>query len=1750
MVTTRSQADAADKSVKDKNPQQDQNSGTPKKLLKKKQVNRKHLTKENQKMVNFQLPAPNKETKVTNPRMVTPVKKEKNVNTISYPVVFNEYTPGSVINLWNRTIKSAMISKWYNNTPKDIFMQDLSPAEIEQEMEVIQAQMTFDKTVVAISKEEEQKFIKHTEGHDEDDESSLESKAIGNEEEEVTKESTANSMMDDLVSTEDEETALSEDGLLDDTSIVSDSTNTDSTMTVLCHSLSQVTRNSTIARWPVRALIQIINKRNEEYEMYLPFQHLQELDPSILRRIVRDTRDDMQEKNSTEAYISEVPVTEGTFNENTPSWELHSYNYEDIQAIYRKYVHVTKAKESKLVQQLTKDEYRDYLVEAKDKMNANQLPWTNVNIHLSVFEGNVEKAIAQFKHKLDMDNQSHFLLNGSTEDNRILKWNPHMLKQFIVIWKAKQKLKLKIPVIEKVPANLLRRIVMTIRDEIKQSNNSEVLHVETAFYETINPMSKKWEIDAFSLAEQKQMLNLLAEKLNKSYEVDDMTSEEVNSSILEMLASDKVRTNAITLDCLFPAANQVNQSIIDSQLSTKKKYSKKIIQLSKVTSKASIVEWSAKVLVELMILKNPKMKATDKFKLIKEPTPTIRSKVLGILNDLQVGQKSDIYKSTDERTGFFGYLTLDWEIKGYSTWETQDLIKQTRNFFQVTVSPGNDNDIASLKKELMRFRDSLKDESNSTFFNLSTIKDPTIKKKRTGKTKHNNRQADLEEQASHVKLGAYVSYNKEETIKKFHDHFQDISQGDIVEIVDCVPVLTRTTEDIIIGSWPPKNRIEILQQAGLNCDGQDCMELLHSLKNLRNSLSPSKEVRALTPYYGFFTRNTKDSQLWSRSTHDLKMIYILYCGRFGIKLTLQLLESVGKQDLIEELQMIRSLIIQKVDYHFDLCIAAVQKGDLSMEEASVREMHIQIARRVKAYKVERNQKFSKPQQDSRMGEIGDDDEDPDIEDDGEEHIKGLTADWEINNLSLNEAREEIQYQYRLMSKKPIRESMLNSMTRNKLLEKLFDIRDMHKRIYNAFNLQPEDECNQDDMLSEESTDNLEDMNSEKNDTQESSDDEMEDDDTESQEDSLMTDSTELKSEANLITQEEESDEESENNDMQDVSEEESSSETSESINHEMEEDSSDIEGQFQEVKSKKKKQKKMKEQSGQGKHKSDNEFQLGPKDQMEEATKVDYCYLRVKMETSTRAPHVATFLKKVVHILRTHDDSFQILPFDTSQPLNSDTIIVHEDQFPDTTAYLSDWVRGILVNRNQKLCFSLRITTKKQFKTIKSDIHEIINSEGWYINFDHIEAPTVFLMGWLKGIHPRLHNRDYIRHFIESRLPYTKNKIHLYYRTVWENDEKGKSVGTEGIAIDGAAKNRSKMFEDIANLPWNSEYGDVIFVPMKCSKNFTLAHKITVFGQQNTYIHHTRSRAVQLVENPVLKVMKGRNIYFQDWILQQTVDNVKFLQKAETYPNNTVRLIYHEDFDHIVEEVIANLYANVERAFSTAAATRILGPASKQFAKLATYNKKAVYDKKVAKAIETSTIKVRKLERKTPRTSQQQQQPTSMSYAAAAVGNNAVNQKAPPVQLNTPIHTTKVETRVKELEAMVQQNKFDEQKLTAKLQDEFKKELDKTKQGLEAKMRKDKDDTMSAIKKSTKKMEKKLEEKEKSFTSQLQAITSMIWETKEETTVQSSAVERIEQNQNRLLSVMERLTQNNPNTNNLTPPIRAVEQSSCHGVAR
>ena len=1526
------------------------------------------------------------------------------------------------------------------------------------------------------------------------------------------------------------------------------------------HMLSKDTHDMLIKGWSAKVLLNFIRSRAKDYELFLPFHLLKNCNPKFLRRIVRDIRDEMVENTQMDVYDSKVNVQCSVFHSDTAKWELKAYDKQDLNQICLKFMEMSKLVVPEEFSDWDKDMVVKFLWKSRKKMKKDELPSLRVHVHLECFEGNVEKEIADLVQQNDpksISTNDYFMLTALSFDDKINQWSPGILKNFIHIWRVQGKLKLKIETIEKLPAKVLRGVVYQIRNELKKENKNNSVHVEAEFWSTLHPQTQQWEVESFHWNDQKALLNLVARKLNKGFEVDDMTREECVSCIMDLIKSQTFQEEKLTICYKSEPMLPVTQDIINKCFPQSAQSNTTTVSFSKDTCKHDMRKWSSKVLVALIHRLQPKMENKTKFQLIREPVTHLRELVLRQLKRLQEHQLQESHVIKDERSGFFGELTLDWEINGYTQVELQDLLQQTRKYLEGAIPRSENESLIFLKRELKQTRDFLKEREDKTYFDLSNVQHSVVtgQQKRMKPSSSMNSEMVIYESEPKVQtknsIEAYSQYSKQELLNIYSEQFNDVSKGQEIPIMNCVPTLTRETTDVQIGSWPPKTRMEILQQAGVDYSEQDCMELFNSLCKVRNTMNPGKEIAALNPFYGFFGRSTKDSKLWSLNEIDIKRLYIHHCTRHGINLELQFFDSCSKKDILEEMQLIRALWLQKLSYRFDLCIHLIHSGNVQVLNTSVQEVYTQIVRRIKAADVQRERSFNGKKK--KKIDYGSSMVIPETE----SHIMGLTAEWEIRNMSREEAIKELNYQCELLHREVPSNDQLSSMEMSDIVDKLLEFRKIHVRIYQAMNLPAEDKNTQDDLMSEALEDSSR-MSSSV--MEEDADDDLSNESTEqSGNDDVSCDDSQLSQDrSKMVTQsDEESLDEESSNDMDEQHDEDSDDSDSEDESV-METDQDEMtvqDSEFQLVTSKKKK-KKATEKGDKKKRmvtqaKSDETNSVTPMEvtstESNEESEMSYWYLRAKMGVNTRSAHVPSMLKKLVRVLREHDNSFQILPFDVNDPLTSDTIIVHEDQFPDTEAYIRDWVRGSVITRSRKLCFSLRITTKKTLKHFKKDIYEIIDANDWYINFDSVCAESVYLLGWIKGIHPRCHRKDLVKKFIEDRIPTLKNKFHVYFRGVWATDDKGEEAGTEALAVEGAFTERSYIMEEISKLHWNAAYGDALFVPMQSSKAFTNEHIISAYGQQNTFLKTTRSKTVFLQENCRLGHQNGHPLYFEHWIINKTVDHVRFLQKVESYPNNSVRLIYHCDFEHMVEEALANLFANVCNDFSMEIAITLLGPEEKHLQRLAAYNKRNKLHQKCAKAIESSRTKETKVVKRskmpTPLPS-----PTTSKVSYASVTNNQVSQTT--YNGKNKIMESKMENRLKELEAKMSQQVFDEKKVTAQIQQSLQKDIEETKKDLELKMKQDKEDTLAAISKSEQKLEKKIDDKVLVFSDQLKSITNMLWDTKAENEVQSSSVERMERNQSRILHALEAILPPANIQTKLKPPVSAVEQSSCHGVAR
>ena len=95
--------------------------------------------------------------------------------------------------------------------------------------------------------------------------------------------------------------------------------------------------------------------------MFLPFHLLKYYNPKILRRLVRDKRDDMEEQQSMDVYDSKINVQRSIFKGETAKWKLKAYDLQDLNKICLRFMEMSNIVEPSDYKDWTKDMVVKYL---------------------------------------------------------------------------------------------------------------------------------------------------------------------------------------------------------------------------------------------------------------------------------------------------------------------------------------------------------------------------------------------------------------------------------------------------------------------------------------------------------------------------------------------------------------------------------------------------------------------------------------------------------------------------------------------------------------------------------------------------------------------------------------------------------------------------------------------------------------------------------------------------------------------------------------------------------------------------------------------------------------------------------------------------------------------------------------------------------------------------------------------------------------------------------------------------------------------------------------------------------------------------------------------------------------------------------------------------------------------------------------------------------------------------------------------
>ena len=322
--------------------------------------------------------------------------------------------------------------------------------------------------------------------------------------------------------------------------------------------------------------------------------------------------------------------------------------------------------------------------------------------------------------------------------------------------------------------------------------------------------------------------------------------------------------------------------------------------------------------------------------------------------------------------------------------------------------------------------------------------------------------------------------------------------------------------------------------------------------------------------------------------------------------------------------------------------------------------------------------------------------------------------------------------------------------------------------------------------------------------------------------------------------------------------------------------------------------------------------------------------LRVSMHIQSQNSHAPTMIKELVKILRMADPTFNILPFD-KQNMNTNQILDNEDSMPNDQESLKTWIYGLQTTKANRLKFSLRGTFTKQLREVKGVTFDWCKRHKNFVVFDKLMSAEVFHAGWIIGIHPRFHDRDTLKKWLdecENAIPSTQ--FNLIPRKVYVTDDNSSRTITNAIAIDVAFEAKESALKFLYQIPWETSlYPEATFIPFRVTPTFTIQSQIGAMQLQNSYLHDTHQKVLK-TENATLTFKNKNNgdETLVTWLRNVQNDEGPIFKQVEASGIDFVKIIYHTKHRENVTNYVRNLYDNFSNQFGDEQAVKILGQQS------------------------------------------------------------------------------------------------------------------------------------------------------------------------------------------------------------------------------
>ena len=136
------------------------------------------------------------------------------------------------------------------------------------------------------------------------------------------------------------------------------------------------------------------------------------------------------------------------------------------------------------------------------------------------------------------------------------------------------------------------------------------------------------------------------------------------------------------------------------------------------------------------------------------------------------------------------------------------------------------------------------------------------------------------------------------------------------------------TEVLLVIMWPEEAKEDILKAAKKLHDKLLPGQYTHEILKLRALMKDDEYYHATSSQNLRLNRNTPDSHLIALSDQAIRQLYALLMTKGGVTLTYEFASYMSRDDLLLEIQYMRSLLLLGQSYYLDLVLETMEKPEV------------------------------------------------------------------------------------------------------------------------------------------------------------------------------------------------------------------------------------------------------------------------------------------------------------------------------------------------------------------------------------------------------------------------------------------------------------------------------------------------------------------------------------------------------------------------------------------------------------------------------------------------------------------------------------------------------------------------------------------------------------------------------------------------------------------------------------------------------